>query len=154
MILNSYKTCKMMEEAAADAQLPFILNVLSWTMHTTKGNEVTDMTNSNEDNIRRVQEELSSEIPFEYDMTTDTMYFSDKYKQVYDRKPKIHHFVKSACKDYLAYDKNISRLEEFRRILDYGDMNRYIQLQWPDRNGKYEWCEIVFRHVLDNLGNV
>lgn len=112
------------------------------------------MTNSNGDNIRRVQEELSSEIPFEYDMTTDTMYFSDKYKQVYDRKPKIHHFVKSACKDYLAYDKNISRLEEFRRILDYGDMNRYIQLQWPDRNGKYEWCEIVYRHVIDNLGNI
>lgn len=112
------------------------------------------MTNSNEDNIRRVIDELSCEIPFEYDMTTDTMYFSDKYKLVYDRKPKIPHFVKRACKNYLAYAKDVDRLEEFRRILDYGDMNRYIQLQWPDKNGKYEWCEIVYRHVIDSLGNI
>lgn len=112
------------------------------------------MINSNEENIQHILEELSCEIPFEYDMTTDTMYFSDKYKQVYGRKSKIPHFVKSACKEYLAYDKNISLLEEFRRILDYGDMKRCIQLQWPDRNGKYEWCEIVYRHVIDSLGNV
>lgn len=119
-----------------------------------KRNEVTIMINSNDDNIRHVLEELSCEIPFEYDMTTDTMYFSDKYKQVYDRKPKISHFVKNACKNYLTYAKNVARLEEFRRILDYGDMTRYIQLQWPDKNGKYEWCEIVYRHVIDSLGNV
>lgn len=97
------------------------------------------MINSNDDNIRQVLEELSSEIPFEYDMTTDTMHFSDKYKLVYDRKPKIPHFVKNACKNYMTYAKNVTRLEEFRRILDYGDMTRYIQLQWPDKNGKYEW---------------
>ena len=112
------------------------------------------MINSNDDNIRQVLEELSSEIPFEYDMTTDTMYFSDKYKLVYDRKPKIPHFIKNACKNYMTYAKNVTRLEEFRRILDYGDMTRYIQLQWPDKNGKYEWCEIVYRHVIDSLGNV
>lgn len=121
---------------------------------SVKGNEVAIMLNSNDDNIKHVLEQLSCEIPFEYDMTTDTMYFSDKYKQVYDRKPKISHFVKEACKNYQTYAKNVARLEEFRRILDYGDMDRYIQLQWPDKNGKYEWCEIVYRHVIDSMGNV
>lgn len=112
------------------------------------------MIDSNEENIRRVLEELSTEIPFEYDMTTDTMYFSEKYKLVYDRKPKIPHFIKRASKEYLLKAENVEKLEELRSILDYGDVNRYIQVQWPDKDGKYEWCEIVYRHVIDELGNI
>ena len=112
------------------------------------------MAISNDSYIQKVFTELSDEIPFEYDITTDTMNFSEKYKSVYGRKNKIPHFLKNSRKDYAISANTVLRLEEFKKILDYGDMSRYIQIQWPDKYGKYEWCEIVFRHVIDSLGNV
>lgn len=112
------------------------------------------MAVSNDSYIQKVFIELSDEIPFEYDITTDTMSFSEKYKTVYGRKNKIPHFLKNSRKDYAISANTVLRLEEFKKILDYGDMSRYIQIQWPDKYGKYEWCEIVFRHVIDSFGNV
>ena len=112
------------------------------------------MAASNDSYIEKVFIELSDEIPFEYDISTDTMNFSEKYKTVYGRKNKIPHFLKNSRKDYAISANTVLRLEEFKKILDYGDMSRYIQIQWPDKYGKYEWCEIVFRHVIDSLGNV
>lgn len=109
---------------------------------------------SNDSYIQKILTDLSDEIPFEYDISTDTMNFSEKYKEVYGRKCKIPHFLKNSKKNYALSSITVVRLEEFKRILDYGDMSRYIQIQWPDKNGKYEWCEIVFRHVVDQVGNV
>lgn len=109
---------------------------------------------SNDSYIQKILTDLSDEIPFEYDISTDTMNFSEKYKAVYGRKNKITHFLKNSRKDYAMSSNTVLRLEEFKKILDYGDMSRYIQIQWPDKFGKYEWCEIVFRHVVDSLGNV
>ena len=112
------------------------------------------MSNSNESYIEKIWKDLSEEISFEYDVSTDTMNFSERYKTVYGRKNKISHFLKNTKKDYALSSDTVLRLEEFRQILDYGDMSRYIQIQWPDKYGKYEWCEIVYRHVIDELGNV
>lgn len=112
------------------------------------------MSAFNDDYIKKILQELSEEIPFEYDLSTDTMVFSDKYKDVYNRKNKIHHFMKEISKEPMGFGQNVERLQELRRILDYGDMVRYIQIQWPDHKGKYEWCEVVYRHVIDGMGNV
>ena len=51
------------------------------------------MAASNDSYIEKVFIELSDEIPFEYDISTDTMNFSEKYKTVYGRKNKIPHFL-------------------------------------------------------------
>lgn len=112
------------------------------------------MMRENDSYIGKMLEEMSEEISFEYDVTTDTMLFSEKYKTVYGRKNKVPHFLKYVKSEYGLSAQNVHRLEEFKRILDYGDVKRYIQIQWPDKNGKYEWCEVVFRHVIDKMGNV
>lgn len=112
------------------------------------------MIHENDANINKILTELSDEISFEYDVASDTMLFSERYKSVYGRKNKIPHFYRECRKRDAISENTVVQLDELRRMIDYGDVNRYLQIQWPDKNEKYEWCEIVFRHVIDNAGNI
>lgn len=108
----------------------------------------------NEKNRNKILEELSEEISFTYDVSTDTMVFSEKYRTVYGRKSKIPHFLKDSKKMYFLSANSVGQLENLKKVLEYGEINHYIQLQWPNKQGKFEWCEVVFRHVVDRVGNV
>ena len=112
------------------------------------------MIRESDANINKILTELSDEISFEYDVSSDTMLFSERYKMVYGRKNKIPHFYRECRKKDSISENTLTQLDELRRMIDYGDVNRYLQIQWPDKNDKYEWCEIVFRHVIDTAGNI
>lgn len=112
------------------------------------------MEHKKEKNINRIIEELSEEISFSYDVSTDTMVFSEKYRMVYGRKNKISHFLRDSKKVNLLSASSEKQLEKLKRVLEYGERNHYIQLQWPNKQRKFEWCEVVFRHVVDRVGNV
>lgn len=112
------------------------------------------MGHKNEKNINKIIEELSEEISFSYDVSTDTMVFSEKYRTVYGRKNKISHFLRESKKAYILSASSVEQLENLKKVLEYGELNHYIQLQWPNKQGKFEWCEVVFRHVVDRIGNV
>lgn len=112
------------------------------------------MTHGSEERINKILLELSNEISFEYDLSSDTMQFSEKYKAVYGRKNRITHFLRDSKGRYALSASTVLRLEDLKHLADYGDSNHYVQFQWPNKQGKYEWCELVFRHVVDKLGNV
>lgn len=103
--------------------------------------------------INKILLELSDEISFEYDLATDTMLFSEKYKQVYRRKNKIVHFIKESTKRYVLLANSVSRLEDLKRVTNYGETTSFMQIQWPNKNGKYEWCEVVYRHIKGQDGS-
>ncbi len=112
------------------------------------------MTYGSEERINKILLELSNEISFEYDLSSDTMHLSEKYKVVYGRKNRITHFLRDSKGRYALSASTVLRLEDLKHLMDYGDSNHYVQFQWPNKHGKYEWCELVFRHVVDKLGNV
>ena len=112
------------------------------------------MGHENEKDINKILEELSEEISFSYDVSTDTMVFSEKYRTVYGRKNKIPHFLKDSKKMYFLSANSVGQLENLKKVVEYGETNHYIQLQWPNKQGKYEWCEVVFRHIVNRIGNV
>lgn len=111
-------------------------------------------SNSEEKRMRRIFDELSDEITFEYDLGSDTMVFSEKYKEVYGRKNKVSHFVKGSKSVYSFSAKSVLYLESLKRVQDYKDEARYIQIQWPNKDGNFEWCELVFRQFVDEKGKV
>lgn len=57
------------------------------------------MIHENDANINKILTELSDEISFEYDVASDTMLFSERYKSVYGRKIKYHIFIENAEKE-------------------------------------------------------
>ena len=105
------------------------------------------MENTYQQNITKILNEMSEEITFTYEVATDTMVFSDKYKSLYGRKNKISHFLRDSKRGYSLSANSVVQLEALKQVADYGDSNRYIQVQWPNKQGKFEWCEVVFRHV-------
>ena len=110
------------------------------------------MDNTYQQSITKILNDMSEEITFTYEVATDTMVFSDKYKSLYGRKNKISHFLRDSKRRYALSANSVVQLEVLKQVVDYGDSDRYIQVQWPNKQGKFEWCEVVFRHVTGENG--
>lgn len=97
--------------------------------------------------------DLSDEIPFEYDFSTDTMYLSEKYRILYNRETIIPDYVKGAKMRRYVSPKTINRLQALRQLSDYGGMKHSVQIQILQNDGVYEWFELVYRQMVDNENN-
>lgn len=106
------------------------------------------------DSKKKILEELSEEISFEYELASDTMVFSERYKEVYGRKNRVPHFLKVVKEKYYLFANSIALIEELRQVKIYEQEKHVIQLQWPNKDGVFEWCEVAFCHLVDEEGNV
>ena len=110
------------------------------------------MTQDGQMELEKIWTNLSEEIPFSYDIATDTMFFSERYKTIYKRKPKISNFLKTVRARYALSTQTVTGLEKLQTVLEYGDTTHCIQVQWPNKDEKLEWCEVTFQHVTDKQG--
>lgn len=108
----------------------------------------TDMTSSNEIKHSIIME-LSEEIPFEYEVKTDTIHFAENYKNITGREVVIPDFSKELAGRSKMSCESIDRLQKlYQHFRDRG-LKHTIQIQMLVANGTYEWFEASFKYSYD-----
>lgn len=98
---------------------------------------------------RRITMDLSDEVPFEYDISSDTMYMSANYKDIFGEDIVIPNFLKDLEKRKSVSPKTMKRLNLLQQLSDYGGMKHSFQIQKLVVGGAYEWFEMIYKHVYD-----
>lgn len=97
----------------------------------------------------RVATEITNDVLFEYDIETDLMQLSDKFKEVYGRETVMFAFTK------LSHEENIKEddMEIFRRFckdLQNGADMVEAEFRILNGDGRYVWCHIKGKTLYDN----
>lgn len=86
--------------------------------------------------------ELSGEITFDYDVSTDVLQFSEKFVSVFNESFRMMHARETLCNSTMIYEADKKIIEEKLAQLTPADNVRKFELRIKTNTGEYEWFEI------------
>lgn len=110
--------------------------------------DITDSRNMQqrivlEEERYRVAAEISNDILFEYEISSDNMIFADKYKELYGRTPVISEFIKDEGNAVdMIHPEDYGSFCEFCRALTSGKEMIEAEFRMKDISGEFVWCHI------------
>ncbi len=99
----------------------------------------------------RIATELSQDVIFEYDIQSDYMVYTDKYKELFAMQPKVDKFIESCSlrresihpDDWGVYLEFCQHLIEGKSIIE-------SEYRRKDRLGDFIWCQILGKTIYDD----
>ncbi len=99
----------------------------------------------------RIATELSQDVIFEYDVPNDYMVYTNKYTELFDRRPKVQAFIMTCDQrrdsihpdDWGVYLEFCQHLIEGKSIIE-------SEYRIKDRLGEYIWCQIMGKTIYDD----
>jgi diguanylate cyclase (GGDEF)-like protein/PAS domain S-box-containing protein len=102
----------------------------------------------------RIATELSKDVLFEYNLTTDQMTHTDKYRELFGRNPVTEHYFTNCAqrRDFIHPDDWGIYLEMCQELHD-GKSIIEAEFRIKDRLGAFIWCQILGRTIYDDDKN-
>jgi diguanylate cyclase (GGDEF)-like protein/PAS domain S-box-containing protein len=93
-------------------------------------------------------------IIFEWDYTTDTMFFSDTWEPIFGYKAATENFSKVLVENNHLYPGDIQKLTEQFRVIFAGSSYQIVEVRISKANGEYLWCRVRATGVYDEEGSL
>lgn len=93
-------------------------------------------------------------IIFEWDYTTDTMFFSDTWESILGYKPETENFSKVFKSKNHLYEGDVQRLSEQLQVIFEGGAYQIVEVRIMKANGEYLWCRIRATGVYSENGDL
>lgn len=99
----------------------------------------------------RIATEISNDVLFEYHIQTDDMIYTEKFRELFGRSPKISGFIGNITEqkenihpdDWGIFLEHTQQLAEGRSIVE-------AQLRIKNKLGDYIWCQIMGKTIYDD----
>lgn len=98
----------------------------------------------------RIISEQSNDIIYKYDIQNDCMVYSSKYKEIYDRNPVIHGFLRDFLSRNTIHPNDMERFKELVEEIYSDKKHYYKEIRIKDRDGKYSWNSIEGSSIFEN----
>ncbi len=108
----------------------------------------------------RIISEQSNDVIYKYDIQNDNMIYSSKYKEIYDRNPVVHGFLKNISSRNTIYPNDIENFRKLIEEINSGKKHYYKEIRIKDKYGVYNWCAVegssIFEdgHAIMSVGKI
>lgn len=96
--------------------------------------------------------ELSSEIPFEYEIDTDTITYAKKYEDVFGRKCVWRHPLRKFVDSNFVSPETVADFKGSFEAAKKGEEYHSAEYQLRNKQGDYEWHYTTFSLIKDENG--
>lgn len=96
--------------------------------------------------------DISEEIPFEFEIKTNTITFADKYRYVFNRKTIIKDPVAYAQSHNLVTDDTFDAYKNFFKEAISGNFTFSCEYKYLTKDGSYEWYFSTYKAIQDKTG--
>ncbi len=118
---------------------------------------MSDITNLKEAEMKAALEEqkyliisdISEELPFEYDIATDTIKFADKFNNIFEGTSVIENPAENMIKTGLASADSKVSIKELFRLASAGTEYHATEFKLNTKNGGYQWYFSSFSTIYD-----
>ncbi len=86
--------------------------------------------------------DMTDVVIFEYNIQSDIMYHSDKYKEFFGRNPVIYNYSEAFVEMPYIHPDDRQVFREFCNSLHIGKSNFSYELRIKNKVNQYEWCHI------------
>lgn len=101
-----------------------------------------------------MQESISGDILFDYEVTTDTLHMSNQYSKLRDHVPEFVNYSEKVVREMLVHPTDIP---VFRHLIDGLQNNLKFSntlLRFRHKDGKYYWYHLIGAAITDDTGKV
>ena len=96
--------------------------------------------------------ELTNDMIFEYDIQTDIMNHSERYKSVFGRNPIVYNYTEALVELPYVHTADQSVFKEFCTSLHIGKSSFSYEFRFLNKSGEYEWCHINGSSFCEDKG--
>lgn len=96
--------------------------------------------------------DISEEIPFEYEILTDTITFAKKYEDIFGRKSIYRHPMQRFIRSGLISEDTVDNFKGIYEAAIRGDSMHNTEYKLRTKHGKYEWHSSTFSLLRDEKG--
>lgn len=97
--------------------------------------------------------DISEEIPFEYEMLTDTLTYAKKYETIFGRKSVYRHPVQQFADRHYISDDTMEHFSGSFEAARRGETIYNTEYKLKNIKGEYEWYYSTFSLIQDESGN-
>ncbi len=95
--------------------------------------------------------ELTEDVVFEYDIQTDVMSHSERYKTLFGRNPIIYNYTEALVELPYVHEEDQSVFQEFCQSLHIGKSKFTYEFRLANKQGSYEWCHVNGSSFCENM---
>lgn len=118
---------------------------------------MSDITNLKEAEMKAALEEqkyliisdISEELPFEYDISTDTIKFADKFNNIFEGNSVIENPVNNMISSGLASPDSKDAIKELFHLANAGTEYHATEFKLNTKNGGYQWYFSSFSTIYN-----
>lgn len=97
--------------------------------------------------------DISEEIPFEYEIETDTITYAKKYENIFGRKSIYKHPDRKFIEYGYISPETIANYTNIYEAANNGEMFHSAEYQLRNKKGEYEWHYSSYSLICDDNGN-
>lgn len=97
--------------------------------------------------------DISEELPYEYDIASDTITFADKFNHIFEGESVIEHPSENMLKMGLVSYDTQSAIEELFYLAKAGTEYHSTEFKLNTKNGGFQWYFSTFSTIYDEEGN-
>lgn len=97
--------------------------------------------------------DISEELPYEYDIASDTITFADKFNHIFEGESVIEHPSENMFKMGLVSYDTQSAIEELFYLAKAGTEYHSTEFKLNTKNGGFQWYFSTFSTIYDEEGN-
>lgn len=97
--------------------------------------------------------DISEELPYEYDIASDTITFADKFNHIFEGESVIEHPSENMLKMGLVSYDTQSAIEELFYLAKAGTEYHSTEFKLNTKNGGFQWYFSTFSTIYDEKGN-
>ena len=159
MILNFRIQC-------ADGSIKWVNAVLARSGFVERGFPVINLVLSDITNLKIAEakamleeqkyliiSDISEELPYEYDIASDTITFADKFNHIFEGESVIEHPSENMLKMGLVSYDTQSAIEELFYLAKAGTEYHSTEFKLNTKNGGFQWYFSTFSTIYDEEGN-
>ena len=150
----------------ADGSIKWVNAVLARSGIVEKGFPVINLVMSDITNLKIAEtkamleeqkyliiSDISEELPYEYDIATDTITFAEKFNHIFEGDSVIEHPAENMLKMGLVSYDTQSAIEELFYLAKAGTEYHSTEFKLNTKNGGFQWYFSTFSTIYDEGGN-
>ena len=94
--------------------------------------------------------ELTEDVVFEYEIQSDIMYHSERYKTFFGRNSIIYNYTEALVEMPYVHEEDQSVFREYCKSLHIGKSKFAYEFRLLNSKGIYEWCHVNGRSFCEN----
>lgn len=125
----------------------------NFVLNDVTGLKYAEMKASLEAKKYEIISDISEEIPYEYEIDTDTLTYAKKYESIFGRKSIYRHPLRKFIDAGYVSEDTIDNFSSIFEAAMRGDMTHNAEYKLKNRSGEYEWHYSNYSLIRDSHGN-